>query len=65
MIRMASLAKYLSERWHSVVWWASTFIHGAKKHYINRYNTYRSNSNETLELLHSDSYYKKLFLQRG
>jgi glycosyltransferase-like protein len=59
LMRMGSLAKYLSERGHSVVWWASTFIHGAKKYYINRYSTHRLNANETLVLLHSDTYYKK------
>ena len=59
LMRMGSLAKYLSERGHSVVWWASTFIHGAKKYYINRYSIYRLNANEVLALLHSATYYKK------
>ena len=59
LMRMGSLAKYLSEKGHSVVWWSSSFIHGSKKYYVDHYSKYKLNANETLVLLHSDICYKK------
>lgn len=59
LMRVGSLARYLSEQGHTVVWWSSSFIHGSKKYYIDHYSKHRISERETIVLLHSNTRYKK------
>ena len=59
LMRMGTLAMYLSDRGHSVTWWSSTFIHGKKKYHYNRYKELDINPCLKLILLHSPVAYKK------
>lgn len=59
LMRMGSLAKYLSENGHEVIWFTSTFIHGTKKYITKHYEEIRISDEELLVLLHSKIVYKK------
>lgn len=59
LARIGSLAKFLSEHGHEVVWWKSTYLHGEKRYYTNKYLVKKVNKLETVVLLHSKISYKK------
>lgn len=59
LMRMGSLAKYLSSKGHKVIWWSSSFIHGSKKYYVNVHSEYLLNEREKIVLLHSNTVYQK------
>lgn len=59
LMRTGSLAKYLAEQGHEVIWWSSTFIHGEKKYIYHEYTEIDLSENERLILLHSPIAYKK------
>lgn len=59
LMRVGSLAKYLSEHGHKITWWTSSFMHGKKQYYCNNYKEVLVNANERVILLHSEIAYKK------
>lgn len=59
LMRTGSLAKYLAEHGHEVIWWSSTFIHGEKKYICHKYKEMDISNNERLILLYSPIAYKK------
>ncbi|MDE7434578.1 MAG: glycosyltransferase family 4 protein [Lachnospiraceae bacterium] len=59
LMRVGILAEYLARRGHQVVWWSTTFIHGAKTYRCQEQRELDIRENETLILLHSRVAYKK------
>lgn len=59
LMRMASLAKYLSENGHEVLWWTSSFMHYEKRYVCHETKKMEVRKKETLYLLHSPLSYRK------
>lgn len=57
--RVGSLAEYLSNKGHHVVWWKSTFHHGNKAYLYQKYTEITPNKNWKVICLHSKIAYKK------
>lgn len=57
--RVGSLAEYLSNKGHHVVWWKSTFHHGNKVYLYGKHTEIMPNENWKVVCLHSKISYKK------
>lgn len=59
LMRTGSLAKYLADQGHEVVWWTSGYIHGKKQYLFDSYQTVRMANGEIIRYLHSPIIYKR------
>lgn len=57
--RVGSLAEYLSNKGHNIVWWKSTFHHGKKVYLYEKHTEIMVNKNWKVVCLHSKIAYKK------
>lgn len=57
--RTGMLARYMSEKGHDVVWWASTFDHGEKRYHKDHTTELVVNDHERIVMLHAKRAYKK------
>lgn len=57
--RTGSLAEFLSQSGHTVVWWKSTYSHFDKENYFSKTTRKKINPNEEVIFIHSPIVYKK------
>jgi hypothetical protein len=63
LLRYGMLTKALSSQGHEVVWWASSFSHGPKKHLVHS-DTDLVSDGVRLKLIKGPGYHKSVSLQR-
>lgn len=59
LMRMGTIANYLSGQGHKVLWWSSSYLHGEKRYITQNIQKYDINKNYRLILLHSRISYKR------
>lgn len=59
LMRMGTIANYLTEQGYKVIWWSSTFLHGEKRYLYSNTKQISISNNYRLILLHSKIGYKK------